>query len=65
MALVDVEYEVYNCPHCKGYIVLRKQFPLNDSGCIISVGHHSVLPKHITYEVHWSEIQNIEMFQKT
>lgn len=26
MALVDVEYDTYKCPHCNGTIVIRMQY---------------------------------------
>jgi len=50
MTVVDVEHEVYRCPHCPGYIVVREQFPHYDAGCSISLEHYTVLPDWLKKE---------------
>ena len=47
MGLVSVEYEVYKCPHCRGYIIIRKQFPHLEPGCSISLMHYLELPDYL------------------
>ena len=38
MALVDVEYDTYKCPHCGGTIVVRMQYYF-DGGTSYSIKH--------------------------
>ena len=39
MAVVDVDYEVYKCPHCDGFIWLRRQFADAYGGCSTLLEH--------------------------
>lgn len=40
MTVVDIDYEVYSCPHCIGYLILRKQFPSDYMpGCSTTLKH--------------------------
>ena len=50
MAIVDVEYDVYKCPHCLGFIEVRRQYPYTDYGCTVSLTHHPELPKYLEGE---------------
>lgn len=43
MALVDVEYYEYDCPHCKGKIVVRKQTYYDGGGSTHSVHHKDLM----------------------
>lgn len=43
MGVVDIDYEVYKCPHCEGYIILGKQFPYDDYGCSTTILHSDLL----------------------
>jgi hypothetical protein len=45
MALVDVEYEVYKCLHCSGYLVIRVQYPYMEVGCSATLEHWKELPE--------------------
>lgn len=47
MAVVDVEYDIYKCPHCSGFIIIRKQYPYLDTGCSVSVEHLEELPDYL------------------
>jgi len=50
MGLVDIEYDVYRCPHCEGVIVVRKQYPHFDMGCSVSVEHLEEVPDYLVNE---------------
>jgi hypothetical protein len=51
MAIVDVKYEVYKCPHCSGYLVIREQYPRDGIGCSISIEHCTELPDWLKQEI--------------
>ena len=57
MGVVDVEHEVYKCPHCNGYIIIRKQFPHMDSGCSTLLIHSDKIPH---YEGSYEELEEEE-----
>lgn len=39
MGIVSIEYEIYKCPHCVGFIVMREQYPRDGGWCSIGVRH--------------------------
>lgn len=51
MAIVDVLYEAYKCPHCPGYLIIREQFPYDGAGCSISIEHYIELPDWLKQEL--------------
>lgn len=50
MGVVEVFYEVYRCPHCGGFIVIREQYRCMEDGCSISVEHMVELPEYLLGE---------------
>ena len=50
MTIVDVEYEIYKCPHCEGYLVIRMQFPSFDYGATASLEHWDEIPDYLKDE---------------
>ena len=56
MGLVDVEHEVYRCPHCNGYLIIRKQFPYDGPGCSTGLIHSEKIPH---YEGSFEELESV------
>ncbi len=60
MVLVDVVHDVYHCPCCEGYIVLRTQYPYDGCGSSSSLEHYLNLPEWLKKEVGVDKIAHIE-----
>jgi len=60
MTVVDVEYEIYRCPCCVGYIVMRLQHARYESGDSVSLEHHKDIPDHIKKSVPTCKVQSME-----
>ncbi len=52
MAVVDVFYQKYPCPHCKGFIQVREQFYVLDGG-----SSHTL--QHIDEQGHETELEEL------
>jgi hypothetical protein len=50
MTIVDIEHEVFKCPHCLGYLIIREQYPYDGYGCSLSVEHSISLPEWLKKE---------------
>ena len=62
MGLVDEEHEAYKCPHCDGYLIIRKQFPYDGLGCSTSLIHSEKIPH---YEGSFEELEEVVEVTKT
>ena len=61
MGVVDVEHEVYKCPHCSGYLIIRKQFPADFSpGCSTSLIHSDKVPH---YDGKFKEMKEVKKYR--
>ena len=60
MTVVDVEYELYHCPCCAGYIVVRLQYASSETGGSVSLEHHKDVPDYIKKGVITDKVLNIE-----
>lgn len=60
MTVVDVEYEIYRCPCCAGYIVVRLQYPHYEPGCSVSLEHHKDIPDYVERDTRTAEVKTME-----
>lgn len=62
MGIVDIEYEVYHCPCCTGYILMRLQYPHGEMGCSPSLEHYAELPGWLEKEALSDKIEKLEKY---